>query len=314
MKAIPFAGIEYWLNSQPLEISKLRGKIVLLDFWTYSCINCIRSIPHLTQIWEKYKKLPFVLIGIHTPEFAFEKNRDNVKMAVSKYKISYPVALDTENVTWKLYGNRYWPKQVLISADGEIVYGHIGEGGYEEIEKNIVEQLHKIGANVRIKRESRFKHIFHLHKQPHISPETYAGTQRGSIASPMVRGLDPSHMAYKDPGEHEPDSIYLEGRWDQENQYVIHRGEKGYALYQFTAKSVYTVLDSEKNVECDITIDGHSLNKYNAGGDIVFEKEKSKIVVDRPDMYNIFRAEKIEQHEIKIETEGELKLFVFTFG
>ena len=326
MKAIPFAGIEGWLNSKPLEISMLKGKVVLLDFWTYSCVNCIRTLPHLSQLWERYKDQGFVLIGIHTPEFVFEKSKENVDRAVRKHKISYPVALDSENVTWKLYGNRYWPKQVLISAEGEIVYGHIGEGGYEEIEANVVEQLQKINASVKLKRETHFGSMFHFsHKPGYLSPETYLGSLRGTIASGIVCQLDGGCHTYKDSGDHILDFVYLDGDWVQEPQFAVHQGEKGYAAMKFSAKTLHVVLDSEKNIECTVTLDGKPLNKYNAGPDIILEKNqiengkvtgpgKSKILVDRADMYTLYQGEKIEEHEIKIETNGGLKVFAFTFG
>ncbi len=314
MKAIPFAGIEGWLNSKPLELSMLRGKVVLLDFWTYSCINCIRTLPHIKQLWEKYKECPFVIIGVHTPEFAFEKKKENVEQAVRKQKIEYPIALDSENITWKLYGNRYWPKQVLISAEGEIVYGHIGEGGYEEIEENVIQQLQSIGVNIKFRRETSFRDMFRFaHKQEMISPESYIGSIRGAIASGIVCQLE-GCSTYKDPGQHEPDAVYLEGDWKQEYQYAVHHGKKGYLLMRFSAKSVNLVLDAEKNTECSITIDGKPLTKYNAGSDIFFDKDQSKIIVDKPGMYNLYNFEKTGEHEIKIETEGALKAYVFTFG
>lgn len=315
MKAIPFAGIDYWLNSKALEISMLKGKVVLLDFWTYSCINCLRTLPHMKQLWERYKEYPFVIIGIHTPEFSFERRKENVEAAVKKHQLPYPIALDSENVTWKLYGNRYWPKQVLISAQGEIVYGHVGEGGYEEIEKNVVEQLQIIGANIKFKRETNFMDMFRFSKRSeYISPETYTGSMRGSIASNVVCKLEGGCNTYKDPGEHMPDSIYLEGDWSQEPQYVLHHGESGYILMKFSAKSVNIVLDSEKNIECSILLDGKPLTKYNTGRDIIFDKDQSKIHADRPDMYNLYQGEKVEEHEIKIECPEGLRVFAFTFG
>jgi thiol-disulfide isomerase/thioredoxin len=129
------ANIKGWLNSPPLRLSELRGKVVFLDFWTYSCINCVRTIPEMNRLHLKYPSDELVIIGVHTPEFEYEKDAGNVKSAVDRLGISYPVALDSDNATWKLYGNRYWPRQTLIDHSGEVRYEHIGEGGFEEIEE-----------------------------------------------------------------------------------------------------------------------------------------------------------------------------------
>jgi thiol-disulfide isomerase/thioredoxin len=128
------AGIKGWINSPPLRLSELRGRVVFLDFWTFGCSNCVRTIPHVNDLHRKYPSDELVIIGVHTPEFESEKDADNVRSAVKKLAIGYPVALDSDNTTWKLYGNRYWPRQTLIDYAGEVRYEHIGEGGYDEIE------------------------------------------------------------------------------------------------------------------------------------------------------------------------------------
>ena len=115
----------------------LRGKVVLLDFWTFDCANCIQTLPHIRQLDAKYSGPRFVLIGVHTPEFEFEKDLDNVASAVKRFRIEYPVAIDNENATWKLYGNQYWPRQTLVDARGRVRWEHAGEGDYEEMEKKI---------------------------------------------------------------------------------------------------------------------------------------------------------------------------------
>ena len=121
--------LQAWTNSKPLKLENLRGKVVLLDFWTYSCINCLRTLPHLKKMWETYSKKGLMIIGIHTPEFEFEKELKNVKEAVKKHKIGYPVALDNNHSTWNLYGNTYWPRSTLVDSKGLIRMEHVGEGG-----------------------------------------------------------------------------------------------------------------------------------------------------------------------------------------
>ena len=131
------SGIERWVNSAPLTLNKLKGKVVLVSFWTFSCINCIRTLPHLSNWYQLYRDRGFVLIGVHTPEFDFEKKYHNVKDAVLKYKILYPIALDNNFTTWKNFRNHYWPALYLINQDGVVVYTHFGEGSYDVTESNI---------------------------------------------------------------------------------------------------------------------------------------------------------------------------------
>src|SRR5579862_5118600 len=130
-------GIDAWINSEPLQINDLRGKVVLIDFWTYSCINCMRTLPYLNDWYRKYHDKGLVIIGVHTPEFDFEKNLDNVKNAVLQDGIKYPVALDSHFVTWQKYNNQYWPAHYLIDKKGYVVYTHFGEGEYDITENNI---------------------------------------------------------------------------------------------------------------------------------------------------------------------------------
>ena len=131
-RAPEFAGIERWLNSQPLSMESLRGKVVLVDFWTYSCINCINTLPYIKQWHDKYKDQGLVVVGVHTPEFPFEKSTANVQAAIKRFDIRYPVAQDNRYATWSAYHNRYWPALYLVDAEGRIVYQHFGEGQYAE--------------------------------------------------------------------------------------------------------------------------------------------------------------------------------------
>ena len=136
-----FTGIDQWLNSQPLTMRSLRGKVVLVDFWTYSCINCINTLPDVKQLHEKYKDQGLVVVGVHTPEYPFEKSTANVQAALKRFDIRYPVAQDNSYATWTAFNNQYWPAQYLIDADGRIVYQHFGEGRYAETEAAIQKLL-----------------------------------------------------------------------------------------------------------------------------------------------------------------------------
>ena len=140
--AVPeFAGIETWLYSEPLSMAALRGQVVLVDFWTYGCINCVHVLPHVVQWHEKYKDRGLVVIGVHTPEFAYERDTNNVKKAIQRHGIRYAVAQDNKFATWNAYHNRYWPTAYLVDRSGELVFRHAGEGAYDEIERTIQQLL-----------------------------------------------------------------------------------------------------------------------------------------------------------------------------
>ena len=140
-----FVGITQWLNSASLDIKSLRGRVVLVDFWTYACINCIRTLPYVTRLYDTYRNKGFVVIGIHTPEFPFEKRAANVQSAIQRHGIRYPVAQDNDFATWNAWGNQFWPAQYIVDKSGKIVYSHAGEGQYEEMEK-LVRKLLDAGS------------------------------------------------------------------------------------------------------------------------------------------------------------------------
>jgi thiol-disulfide isomerase/thioredoxin len=132
-----FAGISNWFNSAPLSMTGLRGKVVLVDFWTYGCVNCVNTLPHVTELYAKYRDRGLVVVGVHTPEFPFEKSASNVQAALKRHGILYPVAQDNESQTWNAYGNQYWPAQYIVDQSGKIVYQHDGEGQYDQMERTV---------------------------------------------------------------------------------------------------------------------------------------------------------------------------------
>jgi thiol-disulfide isomerase/thioredoxin len=136
-----FAGISNWFNSAPLSMANLRGKVVLVDFWTYGCVNCVNTLPHLTALYAKYRDRGLVVVGVHTPEFPFERSASNVQAALKRHGIIYPVAQDNESKTWDAYGNQYWPAQYIVDQSGKIVFQHAGEGQYEQMDRTIARLL-----------------------------------------------------------------------------------------------------------------------------------------------------------------------------
>ena len=132
-----FVGISKWFNSAPLSIGDLRGKVVLVDFWTYGCYNCVNTLPHVTKLYETYKDKGLVVVGVHTPEFPFERSSANVQAALKRHGITYPVAQDNDSATWNAWRNQYWPAQYIVDQNGNVVFSHAGEGQYDEIERTV---------------------------------------------------------------------------------------------------------------------------------------------------------------------------------
>jgi thiol-disulfide isomerase/thioredoxin len=136
-----FAGLTNWFNSAPLDIASLRGKVVLVDFWTYGCVNCVNTLPHVAELYAKYRDRGLVVVGIHTPEFPSERSASNVRAALKRHGITYPVAQDNDSRTWNAYGNQYWPAQYIVDQSGKIIYQHDGEGQYEQMDRTIARLL-----------------------------------------------------------------------------------------------------------------------------------------------------------------------------
>jgi thiol-disulfide isomerase/thioredoxin len=136
-----FTGISNWFNSKPLSIADLRGKVVLVDFWTYGCVNCVNTLPHVTELYAKYRDRGLVVVGVHTPEFPFERSAANVQAALKRHGITYPVAQDNDSRTWNAYRNQYWPAQYIVDQNGKIVFTHEGEGRYDEIDRTVARLL-----------------------------------------------------------------------------------------------------------------------------------------------------------------------------
>ncbi|MBI2449810.1 redoxin domain-containing protein [Candidatus Pacearchaeota archaeon] len=308
IKALEIVEIKGWLNSEPLSLEKLRGKVVLLDFWTYSCVNCLRTLPALKEIWEKYKDKNFMLIGIHTPEFEFEKELENVKNAVKRNSIEYPVANDPERVNWNRYGNRYWPRAALINSNGELIFDHVGESGYDDIDARIIAELKKIGEvkdTEGIKEQKRAHHFG-------VSPEIYAGSLRNEgIGSSQVCTPDGCDV-YKDQGDYKMNVIYLEGEWVQKPEFVEFVKGKGYIIFKFYASEVNVVMDGSGNAV--VFLNGKPLTKLNSGSDVKFRGKKSYVGVEGAGMYNIIRKKDFAEGELKIEAFKGMRVYAYTFG
>lgn len=315
-----FSGLRGWLNTSPLTMAGLRGKVVLLDFWTYSCVNCIRSLPHMKQLHERYGGNRFVLVGVHTPEFEFERLPENVAAAVKRFGIEYPVALDSENTTWKLYGNQYWPRQTLIDSRGTVRWEHAGEGDYDKMEDRIRDLLKEAGKLVVDRKGNTGPTItekldFQSNK---ITPEIYVGELRSQGFGNGQVCVPGSCTRYIDTGEHSRDIPYFNGDWTQFPEYVQHEtSEPGYVLLKYNARNANAVLGilNMKPVRVDIELDGKPLGKDRAGADVHWDSSGSFLLVEENRLYDIVRTRDFEMHELKLVTgANDLCLYTYTFG
>jgi len=257
----PLAGAVEWLNSPPLTAEGLRGKVVLIDFWTYSCINCLRAIPYVRAWAEKYKDQGLVVIGVHTPEFAFEKRIDNVRGAAADLGISYPVAVDNDYAIWRAFNNRYWPAHYFVDAEGRIRHHHFGEGGYEQSERVIQKLLAEAGAktvsdgvvSVEATGAQAAANMAEV-----LSPETYLGYARAeNFVSPGGVVQDRSH-AYA-PGDPRRNEWGFVGNWTVGNEHASLDTADGAIVYRFHARDLHLVLGPAadgKPIRFRVTLDG----------------------------------------------------------
>jgi cytochrome c biogenesis protein CcdA/thiol-disulfide isomerase/thioredoxin len=310
-------GATEWLNTKPLTAEDLKGKVVLVDFWTYSCINCLRAIPYVRAWAEKYKDHGLVVIGVHAPEFAFERNVDNVKKALSTLKIEYPVAIDNDYKIWRAFDNEYWPAHYFIDAQGRIRHHHFGEGEYDESEKVIQQLLAETGdknvpAGIVSVNGSGAEAA--SDKADVGSPETYIGYDRADhFASPGGVVQDKSHVYATGPMQLNDWS--LAGDWTVSDERAQLNAAGGSIAYRFHARDLHLVLGPSADgspVRFVVTVDGKIPGAAH-GADIDAEGEG---VVTMQRLYQLVRdpgAVKDHTFEIRFRDPG-VQAYAFTFG
>lgn len=301
-----FEGIIAWINSPPLTMQDLNGKAILIDFWTYTCINCLRTLPYLKKWHRKYAKKGLVIVGVYSPEFSFEKDPANVTEAVRSLGIRYPVAVDSNMETWTTFGNHYWPAKYLIDKTGCLVYSHFGEGGYEMTERAIQKAL---GIEIPTERERPAVYLFDQ------SPETYAGFSKNfGLGSGLVCDRSGCNV-YVDPGEHEPNVIYPHGQWVQEREFLELKKAPGMISYRFNAREVNVVMGPAAAADDKRIKERTKAGRTTVKADIfVDDKKIGQVDVDRPVMYTIFRNKKYGDRELTIVFNGPVRVYAFTFG
>ena len=305
-------GIKDWINSDGETIAKNKGKVILVDFWTYSCINCVRSSPYLNSWYDKYKDQGFVILGIHAPEFAFEKKKENVEKAVNEnYKIKYPVGLDNDFATWSAYNNQFWPASYLINKDGQIVYTHFGEGNYDKTEQRIQQELAKTGAKIDMNLASdKVQAVGNAVSAQ--TPETYLGWSRGTnfVNSGELAGNENKDVNFTLKSDLKTNQWSLGGTWNVQNDRII-AGKNAIFRFNFSAKEVYLVAAPAQNSEAKILLNQNLIDSNLSGKDVT----NSLLKLDSERMYRIISLKDFSSNqtlEMQV-TEGSI-LYVFTFG
>jgi thiol-disulfide isomerase/thioredoxin len=312
------SGATQWINSEPLTPADLRGKVVLINFWTYTCINWLRQFPYVRAWAEKYQDHGLVVIGIHTPEFAFEHNLDNVRREVTALRVDYPVAVDNDYAVWRAFNNHYWPALYLIDAQGQLRYHHFGEGNYEQSEMMIQQMLAEAG-------NSDFSQQFVTVDANGMevaadwdslrSPENYVGYDRTqNFASPGGEVLGKSHI-YAAPAQLYLNSWALSGDWTMDRPFVRLNQPNGRIVYRFHARDLHLVMGpaaSGTSVRFRVFIDGQSPG--TAHGIDVDEQGNGTVTEQR--LYQLIRQSgPIVDRQFEIEfLDAGVEAYSFTFG
>ena len=345
IKAPEFAQINGYINTpnnnSPLTLSSLKGKVVLVDFWTYSCINCIRTIPHLNDWNQKYADKGLVIVGVHSPEFEFEKSYDNVKAAVKRLGITYPVILDSNHGTWNAYGNQYWPRDYLIDSQGYIRDNHIGEGGYDQTEKAIQSLLAERAAEMGIKEISFNTKSTTVIKPGSLqsvdltqatTPEIYLGYDKARAPIGNPEGFKPDQIvSYSIPSNtnFKPSIVYLQGNWKNNPDNMELQSDTGRIALVYYAKSVNIVAGGKGGGIVYNDNDeaaaggggGHGQSGVNSTAGIsnnslgVDLSQNGSFRIDGQRLYNLAMHNDYNAHSIVIDVKGKgFQLYTFTFG
>jgi thiol-disulfide isomerase/thioredoxin len=302
-----FTDTESWFNTpgdRPLTMKRLRGKVVLIDFWTYSCINCIRTLPYLNAWNKRYAKDGLVIVGVHTPEFPFEREASNVEEAIKTEGIEYPVVQDNENGTWNAYGNLYWPAEYFVDAKGQVRYAHFGEGEYGEKEQVIRELLAEAGREPGKARADAHG----MAAEPTVTtPESYLGAERAENFTNGLIEQGRQNFTLEQPG---PNQLSYGGEWTIGAQPVT--AGKGARLdLNFGARRVYLVLGSPgKPRRVKVMLDGKPIADADDGSDV----HNGYVTVTNQRLYNLVELPRVEGHVLELLPEEGVQGYAFTFG
>lgn len=305
-------------KGQRITLAQLRAenKVVLLDIWTYSCINCQRTIPYLRDWYQKYAPLGLEIVGVHTPEFAFEKLEKNVTDATVKFGVTWPVVLDNNYQTWNAYGNQYWPRKYLIDIDGFIIYDHIGEGAYVEtemvIQRALAERAQRLGLQIpEILAGAIPEGAVEVPRGMVKSPEIYFGAWRNDSLGNGVSGAE-GLQTFSLPAKLSRNVLYFEGAWDIQYEFA-RSAEKSVSIrFLYESKDVYFVARADTPVRIKVTRDGGKPLGADRGSDVSAD---GYVTVKEDRLYKLVEGESYGQHELEMMVESPgLEAYTFTFG
>jgi thiol-disulfide isomerase/thioredoxin len=307
-----------WLNSPPLSFRQLRGRVVLVDFWDYTCVNCIRTLPYVQAWHERYQSLGLTVIGVHTPEFMFAQYESNVERSLLEFGLTYPIVVDSNREIWKAFANRYWPTKYLLDHDGYLRYGHFGEGGYRECEQTIQGLIHEVDAKRALPaimeplREE--DHPGAVCYRP--SGELYLGHRRGKIGN--EGGFMEDQVGdYEFAGEVEENFFYANGRWASTAEYFEAAEEGLHSLkLLYEASTVNLVMASPRGGSAEVLLlqDRKPITRNQATKDTRFRAAgESYVVVDSARMYFLVDNHEFGEHELELVCTPGVAAFAFTF-
>lgn len=299
-------GISDWLNSEPLKLADLKGKVVLIDFWTYSCINCQRTQPYLNAWYDSYEKDGLVIIGVHAPEFAFEKVKSNVAKAIKDEGIKYPVALDNDFATWRAYDNQYWPAKYLIDKDGQIRYTQFGEGDYSKTESVIQDLLKESGKSITV---SISKDSAAVPVSNGQTPETYLNYGRGERFENSSQFTADKQVNYTAVSNPKNNYWSLGGEWLVGRESSESGSDSAQLTLNYSAKDVYLVMDGPKDALVNVSVNGLP----SPGGEDL--NTKNQVALDGAKLYKIVRSDVFLKNKVLTLTVPKgVTVNAFTFG
>ncbi|MCA9327859.1 redoxin domain-containing protein, partial [Candidatus Saccharibacteria bacterium] len=300
-------GITGWINTDPITLADLKGKVVLIDFWTYSCINCQRTQPYLNAWYDRYHDDGFVIVGVHAPEFAFEKVKSNVQEAAERENIKYPIAMDNDFKTWRAYDNKYWPAKYLIDKNGQVRYTHFGEGAYEETEQNIQTLLGETGSTVSSQLGADTSQ-----QRVGQSPETYLGYERGERFANAPQFAADKTVNYTLSNTLSTNQWSLGGPWQIGDTQSVAKGTST-LRYKFSAREVYLVMDGPTDTPLTLTVNGQKVTASSNGGEDV--DANGNVSLDGPRMYKLVKLPEFRTGQtLDISVPAGVSVNAFTFG
>jgi thiol-disulfide isomerase/thioredoxin len=308
------AGGGTWINSEPLAPADLKGKVVLYDFWTYSCVNCVRTIPYLRSWYDRYKGDGLVIVGVHSPEFQFEHDTANVRHAVTELHVNYPVVQDNQLAIWSAFKNNYWPADYLADRTGELRSMHIGEGDYSNTENLVRELLHVAKTSPRATAPNLPPEGGPPTQTDDVTGETYLGTERGTTNAQAGTAKYPASDA-ADLGDGQAAVV---GSWTATPQYLRSGGGASTIVLRYNAREVNLVMatDHGQPVDVEVLVDGRPLAAaYRTTETKVASDGKTTVAVQASDLYRLVLGPKIEPHTLTLVARGAgLRAYAFTFG